>query len=64
MEVSIVSGTFVNAEYLTGADSGARYIIGGVDTDDLVTPYADNDNIEREADSIIDFSSSNPFGMP
>ena len=64
MEVSIVSGTFINGEYLTGADSGARYLIGGVDTDDLVTPYADNDNIEREADSIIDFSSSNPFGMP
>jgi len=33
-------------------------------TDDLVTPFADNDNIEIAADSIIDFSETNPFGMP
>jgi len=64
IEVGIISGAFVDGEYLTGSDSGARYLISGIDTDDKVTPYADNDNIEREADSIIDFSSSNPFGMP
>jgi hypothetical protein len=64
MEIGIISGTFVNGEYLTGSDSGAKYVIGGVNTDDLVTAFADNDNIETEGDSIIDFSSSNPFGMP
>jgi hypothetical protein len=26
--------------------------------------YADNDNFDYEADSIIDFSETNPFGMP
>ena len=32
--------------------------------DDLVTPFADNDNIETEADRILDFTQSNPFGDP
>ena len=31
---------------------------------DLVTPFADNDNIQTEGDSIIDFTEKNPFGMP
>jgi hypothetical protein len=26
--------------------------------------YSDNSDIEIEADSIIDFSNTNPFGMP
>jgi len=64
MEVGIIDGNFVYGEYLTGTDSGAKYVVGGVNTDDLVTPYADNDTIESEADTIIDFSQSNPFGMP
>ena len=32
--------------------------------DDLVTPFADNDNIETESDKILDFTQSNPFGDP
>jgi len=64
MEVGIIDGSFVYGEYLTGSESGAKYVVGSVNTDDLVTPYADNDTIESEADVIIDFSSSNPFGMP
>ena len=64
MEVSIVDGYFQVGEILTGQESGAKYVIGGTNDDDLVDPYADNDNIEIEADTIIDFSQSNPFGMP
>ena len=64
MEVSIVDGNFQVGEILTGQESGAKYVIGGTNDDDLVDPYADNDNIEIEADTIIDFSQSNPFGMP
>ena len=64
IEIGIVSGNFVPQEYLTGSTSGAKYVIGSVDTDDLVTPFADNDNIESEAKTILDFSISNPFGMP
>jgi hypothetical protein len=64
MEVGIIDGSFREGEVLTGSDSGAKYIVGGVNTDDLVDPFADNDNIETAADVIIDFSQSNPFGMP
>jgi hypothetical protein len=64
LEISIVDGAFVAGETITGSDSGAVHIVKGVNNDDLVTPYADNDTIELEADSIINFSKSNPFGMP
>jgi len=64
LEISIVDGSFGPGEILVGSESGARHVIRTVNTDDLVTPYADNDTIEIEADSIIDFSKSNPFGMP
>ena len=64
LEISIVSGEFQVGENVTGAESGAKFMIFDTKTDDLVTPYADNDNIETEADEIIDFSERNPFGMP
>ena len=64
MEVGVIDGTFIKGEFLTGSTSGAKYVIGSTNEDDLVTPFADNDTIEIAADKIIDFSSSNPFGMP
>ena len=64
MEISIVSGSFVPQEYITGNTSGAKYVIGSVNTYDLVDAFADNDNIEAEAKTILDFSIFNPFGTP
>ena len=64
LEISIVDGHFQTGEIIVGSESGASYLISGVEEFDLVTPYADNDTIELEADSIIDFSVTNPFGMP
>ena len=68
LEIAIVSKEFVAGESITGSESGAVGVVSKVGTDvgsyDEVTPFADNDNIEREADSIIDFSTKNPFGMP
>ena len=64
LEVSIVSGTFSSGETIYGTKSGALYKLRVQNKDDLVTPYADNDIIEEEADQIIDFSEINPFGMP
>jgi hypothetical protein len=64
LEISIVDGTFTPGEVIVGSESGAKYSLSVQNTDDLVTPYADNDNIEIAADSIIDFSETNPFGMP
>mgnify|MGYP003110177403 CR=1 FL=1 len=68
LEISIVSKEFISGESITGSESGAVGVISKVGTDvgsyDEVTPFADNDNIESEADAIIDFTTRNPFGMP
>jgi len=64
LTVSIVSGEFTAGESLVGAESGATHSLRVIQTDNLVDPYADNDNIEFEADQILDFSESNPFGNP
>ena len=64
LEVSIIAGTFVAGETIVGQDSGASYSLRIFNKDDIVDPYADNDNIEVEADKIIDFTTKNPFGMP
>ena len=64
LEIKIVDGTFTPGETLYGTESGALYAMKTQNKDDLVTPFADNDNIETEGDKIIDFSEKNPFGMP
>ena len=68
LEIAIVDREFVAGESVTGSESEAVGVISKVGTDvgsyDEVTPFADNDNIESEADAIIDFSERNPFGMP
>jgi hypothetical protein len=64
LEVSIVDGTFTPGEKIQGQDSGAFYIVTNQNTDDLVDAFADNDTFETEGDAILDFSETNPFGMP
>ena len=64
LEVSVVSGVFLKDETVEGQDSGAIYKIRSINTDDLDDKFAQNDEIELEADAIIDFSERNPFGMP
>ncbi len=64
LELKVVSGTFLAGEMLLGSTSGANRAVRTVNTDDIIDPYADNDTIELEADSILDFSESNPFGNP
>ncbi len=64
LEVSVVDGAFLRGETIVGQESGASFAIRLVDKDDKVDPFADNDTIETKADDIIDFSKTNPFGMP
>ena len=51
-----------------GTESGTIYQCGVVVADAAHTyqgdGFADNFAIEGEADSIIDFTETNPFGMP
>ena len=64
LTVKVVDGTFSPGELIIGRESGATYAMRSQIVDDLVTPFADNDNIETEADKILDFTQSNPFGDP
>ena len=64
LEIAIVDRDFVPGESITGSESGAVGIVSRVGIYDEVTAFADNDNIEAEADAIIDFTTRNPFGMP
>ena len=59
LKVSIPSGDFSVGEVIVGA--AASYRILSVDSE-FDIPYAGNDEIETEADTIIDFSERNPFG--
>jgi len=57
------SGTFVAGESIYGDDSSAVWALTSYDDQALpTTPFADNVEFETEADSILDFSESNPFG--
>ncbi len=63
LEVGNLTGTFITGEVLVGSASSAQYQIRIVGTEDTDDAFADNLNIETEADKIIDFSESNPFGI-
>ena len=62
LKLSINNGVFTPGEYITGTASSARYQVlshTGVDT---TSAYTSNDEFELEADEIIDFAETNPFG--
>jgi hypothetical protein len=64
LEISSVSGSFSLGETLTGSTSGATRVLRLIDKTVNNDPYADNFDIETEADAILDFTEQNPFGMP
>ena len=61
LKVSIVGGNFANGELIVGA--AATYKVYSINTYDQYDPYAENIQIEDEADGILDFSQKNPFGV-
>ena len=64
LELGNVSSTFRVGEQITGGTSGAVHTILTIDNDPAEDGYTDNTNIEFEADSILDFTEINPFGIP
>ena len=64
LEVYNVDGTFTLGENIVGSTSGATHGLRKVDLDPEDDGFADNLDIETEADSILDFSEQNPFGIP
>ena len=64
LKVSITTGAFDDGEVITGSTSGAQYEYQKVSATNVDDGFADNDSIESSADDIIDFTETNPFGMP
>ena len=63
LKVSLVNGTFRDGENIVGEDSSATYSMSSYNADDTYDKYTENDEIESEADDILDFTESNPFGV-
>lgn len=64
LEVSNITGSFVSGESIIGSTSGASHSLLSVDTNPTDDGFADNLNIQNEANQILDFSERNPFGIP
>jgi hypothetical protein len=62
LKVGTTDGTFVAADIIVGSSSSARYSVDYIETAEFSDKYDKGDEIETEADSILDFSESNPFG--
>jgi len=62
--VSNISGTFTDNVVIIGASSNARYTLTSYDPqlDNSYNESYDNKYINTQADAIIDFSETNPFG--
>jgi hypothetical protein len=64
LSVTNIAGEFIDGQKIIGASSNAQYILttfNPLDTPAIKEVY-DNQYIKTNADAIIDFSESNPFG--
>ena len=62
LKLGTTDGTFVAGDVAIGSTSNARFTIDFIESAEFVDKYDKSDEIESEADDIIDFSESNPFG--
>ena len=62
LQLGTTDGTFVKGDTVTGEDSGAKYVVNVVESPGFNDKYDKGDEIETEADTILDFTESNPFG--
>jgi hypothetical protein len=62
LRVSLNTGKFSAGEVIVGSISSARYVVQSHDLESYDNPYDVNEEIEIEADTILDFTESNPFG--
>ena len=63
LQVGITTGSFFPGEIITGKKSGAIYTLNVGAANTTVDKYNQSDDFEFEADQILDFSQSNPFGQ-
>lgn len=60
-----IQGDFVWNANVIGVETSANWILNSIDTgDDINRPLGNNAFLRNEANNILDFSESNPFGNP
>ena len=64
LQVTNLNGDFIIGENIIGTESNASQYLKSVDSFPAKDGFNSNEEIENEANQIIDFSESNPFGMP
>jgi hypothetical protein len=66
LEVINVKGNFISTANLIGSTSNTRYAVASLDDLADLVDYDDSDNrvIQTEANTFIDLSEINPFGVP
>lgn len=64
LELSNITGQFYPGEILVGGVSNATYKIRVVNDNITNDSFAENADIQTEANTILDFTQSNPFGSP
>lgn len=64
LQVSKLTGDFIPGENIVGSASSASYYLSSAGVFPADDGYAANDEIQEDADKIIDFDETNPFGMP
>jgi hypothetical protein len=62
LTLGVVDGSFIAGETIVGTSSSARYTLQSTSGTEFADKYEQNDEIEEEADLILDFTESNPFG--
>ena len=63
LKLGTTDGTFIPGDVAIGSTSGAEYTVDYIEAAEFEDKYDQNTEIETEADAIVDFSESNPFGQ-
>ena len=63
LKLGTTDGTFIAGDIAIGTTSGARFTVDEVESAEFADKYDQSDTIESEADAILDFTESNPFGQ-
>lgn len=65
LTVTNIAGEFADNQKIIGASSGTEYFLSSYDPLNAImrTDHYDNLHIHEQANSIIDFSETNPFGL-
>lgn len=64
LQVSNINGEFTIGENIVGSSSSASHYLKSIGSFPVRDGFSANEEIEEEADKIIDFDETNPFGMP